>query len=142
MEKFRISERFRLEVHWNKAFYGKEGEVFLENCYLDGPVIKQVGPMNNKDSINLDFVSQYIIFIKSFYIVNLSWDGLTRISDKIYLNNAVLKNTNLSVLPKLRRNDYIVIDTENHEDEKHNYNMNYTSYLVSGDGTLYNFGDY
>lgn len=142
MKKFRVSERFRLEVHWDNVFYKKEGEAFLEGCYFSGPVISQVGPMSDKDVISLDFVGQYIIFIKSFYIANLSWEGIIRKTDKIYLNNAIIKNINLNILPKLKKDDYIVIDTQNHEDEKHNYNINYTSYLVNSDGILYSFGDY
>jgi hypothetical protein len=47
---------------------------------------------------------------------------------------------NINVVPKLRNNDYIVIDTENHEDEKHQYNMLYSAYLVGKNGALYNFG--
>lgn len=142
MKEFSISERFRLELHWSKASYNKDGEAILENCYLSGPVLREVGTMNSKDSINLDFVSQYIIFIKSFYITKLSWDGIHRTQNKIYLSNAIIKNANLNILPKLKRDDYIIIDTKNHEDEQHNYNMNYTSYLIKEDGTAYDFGEY
>lgn len=142
MKEFNISERFRLEIHWDKASYNTDGEVYLEGCYLSGPVLREVASMNDEDNIKLDFVKQYVIFIKSFYITALSWTGVKRITNKIYLDNVTLSHSNLNVLPKLKNRDYIIVDTKNHEDEKHNYNMNYTSYLAKEDGTLYDFGEY
>jgi len=47
---------------------------------------------------------------------------------------------NINIVPKLRNNDYIAIDTKDHEDEKHQHNMTYISYLLKADGSLYNFG--
>jgi hypothetical protein len=51
----------------------------------------------------------------------------------------LLENRYLNVVPKLKNNDYIIIDTSKHEDEEHLYNLVYTSYLVNENGELYNF---
>ena len=60
-------------------------------------------------------------------------------SEKIFLGDVKLENRNLNVVPKLNNNDYIVIDTKDHEEEKHMYHFVYPAYLIKQDGTLYNF---
>ena len=139
MEKFIISERFRLEIHWEKVNYEKKGIASIQECYLSGPALKEVEQLNEKDFIRLDFVNQYIIFVKNYYIAKLSWFGVRHTPEKIFLYNVKLENMNINVVPKLRNNDYIVVDTQDHEDEKHQYNMRYISYLLKADGSLYNF---
>ena len=139
MKEFMVSEKFRLEVHWKKVNYGKEGVSNIQGCYLSGPVLKEVDQLNEEDFIKLDFSNQYIIFVKNYYISELSWSGVKHTTEKIFLYNAKLENMNINVVPKLKNKDHIVIDTQNHEDEKHQYNMTYTSYLLKADGSLYNF---
>jgi len=136
---FRISEKFRLEVHWAQAVYKEDGVAELLGCCLGGPAVKQVEAMNPNDVISLDFAKQYIVFVKHFYIAMLSWGEVTQTTDKIYLSDAKLTNQYVNSVPKLNHNDYIVIDTQSHEDEKHQYNLNYPSYLIRFDGELYKF---
>ena len=140
MKEFMVSEKFRMEIHWKKVSYEKEDVANIQGCYLSGPVLKEVEQLNEEDFIKLDFASQYIIFIRNYYIAKLSWRGVKHTSEKIFLYNAKLENMNINVVPKLRNNDYIVIDTKNHEDEKHQHNMTYPSYLLKVDGSQYNFG--
>jgi len=134
-----LGEKFRLEIHWEKARYEKKGTAIIEGCYLNGPVLKEVAQLNEKDFIKLDFINQYIMFVKHYYIAKLSWEGVRHTPEKIFLQNVELRNENINVLPKLRGDDYIVIDTKNHEDEKHQRYATYTAYLLNNDGTLYNF---
>lgn len=138
--KFRISEKYRLEIHWNKAIYEKGGVAKLEGCYLSGPAIKEVAQMNESDRIVLDFSTQYMVFVKYYYVAKLSWNGVNQAVDKIYLSNVTLSNRYLNSVPKLNDTDYIVIDTKDHEDAKHQMSMSYKSYLIRSDGELYNFG--
>jgi len=138
--KFRISEKFRLEVHWNKATYDEDGVAKLDGCYLSGPAIKEVAQMNENDAIVLDFATQYVVFVKYYYVAKLSWVGVNHLLDKIYLSGVTLSNRHLNSVPKLNDNDYIVIDTRDHEDAKHQMSLNYKSYLIKSDGELYNFG--
>lgn len=133
-----LGEKFKLEVHWKKVSYEK-GIANIQGCYLSGPVLKEVEQLNEEDFIKLDFSNQYIIFVKNYYIAKLFWSGVKHTTEKIFLYNAKFENININVVPKLRNSDYIVIDTKNHEDEKHQYNMLYSAYLVKKDGMLYNF---
>ena len=139
--EFSISERFRLEVHWNKVVYTQEGTAKLGGCYLGGPVIKEVAEMNQKDVIALDFGNQYAIFTPNYYVAKLSWEGVRHTPHKIYLANTVLQNRFLNSVPNLNDGDYIVVDTKSHEDDKHQYHLSYPSYLIKSEGELYNFGE-
>ena len=138
--EFSISEKFRLEIHWKKAVYEQEGTAELEGCYLSGPVLKEIAEMNQKDVIALDFGNQYIVLVPNYYVAKLSWEGVRHTPDKIYLDNAILQNKFLNSVPNLNNDDYIAVDTKNHEDEKHQYHLSYISYLVKHDGELHNFG--
>ena len=141
MGKFNISEKYKLEIHWNKVESIDDYKVRLIGCRLEGPVLSDIVALQKKDSIRLDFSKQYIVLVHNYYIATLSWDGYTRKDNIIYLDNVILKNKNIGSVPPLSKEDYIVIDTANHEDDKHNYNLNYISYLVRNDNVLYNFGE-
>jgi hypothetical protein len=137
--EFNIMDRYRLELHWKKVRYDVDQTAILEGCYFNGPVLKDILQLNQKDFINLDFTNQYIIFANIYYIARLSWEGVQHTTDKIILNNVILENKNLNVVPKLNANDYIVIDTRGHEDEKHLYNLVYPACLMHKDAEFYNF---
>lgn len=134
-----LGEKYKLEIHWNKAVYEREGYAKLEGCYLNGPVLKDVAEMNQKDNISLDFGNQYTVFVPNYYVAKLFWEGVRHTPDKIYLDKAVLENKYLNSVPKLNDDDYIIVDTKNHEDDKHHYYLSYTSYLIKFDGELHNF---
>lgn len=138
--EFSVAERFRLEIHWNKVVYNQEGTAKLEGCYLSGPVIKEVAEMNQKDVIALDFGNQYVVFTPNYYVAKLSWKGARHTSHRIYLDNAVLQNRFLNSVPNLNYNDYIIVDTKNHEDDKHQHHLSYPAYLIKFGGEVYNFG--
>ena len=138
--EFSVAERYRLEVHWLKARYEVDQEAILDGCYLSGPVLSEVWELQPEDYIDLDFAGQYIVFMDFYYIARLSWKGVNHAPEKIELSNVVLKNNNLNVVPKLNDDDYIVIDTKEHEDQKHLYSLVYPSYLIRNDGTFYDFG--
>lgn len=136
---FRISEKYRLEVYWGKVIYNQDDTAELEKCYFAGPALKEVEGINEEDHIDLDFSNQYIIFVPSYYIARLSWRGINQTQDKLYLNNVLLKNRHSTSVPRLKNDDFIVIDTKDHEDEKHDYHLTYPSYLIRSDGDLYKF---
>ena len=139
--EFRISEKYRLEVHWTNSIYEQEGTAKLEGCYFSGPAVKDADQVNDNDSILLDFAYQYIVFVPSFYIAKLSWEEVKQSTDRIDLSNALLTNRHVNSVPKLNNDDYIVIDAKDHESETHYTHLTYESYLVKHDGDLYKFGD-
>ena len=138
--EFSISEKFRLEVHWNISVYDQDGVAKLEGCYLSGPVLKEIAEMEQKDTIALDFGNQYVVFTPNYYVAKLSWEGARHTPHKIYLDNVVLKNKFLNSVPNLSDTDYIIVDTKNHEDDKHQYHLSYPAYLIKFGGEVYNFG--
>lgn len=137
--EFSVSERYRLELHWSKVRYDLDQEAILEGCYFSGPVLVEVWQLAQEDHIDLDFAGQYIFFANFYYIARLSWSGVNHTPEKILLSKATLKNKNLNVVPKLKDDDYIVIDTKGHEDMAHLYNLVYPSYLIRNDGVFYDF---
>ena len=140
MENFLISERFRLELHWKKCIHSKAGEMHFTDAYFSGPVLKQAEKMNDSDHITLDFSGQTMIIVKGVYTGTFVWNGVEYGDGKIFLKAAVmLYDKDLKNIPKLNDSDYLVIDTRDHENEKHNYNALYTTYVVNKGDELYDY---
>lgn len=141
MEKFLLSEKYRLKLHWKKASYEREGICKLEGARFSGPALQIANKINDNDSINIDFYKQYIILVKNIYVAKLSWGEIKyNRNGTISLKNAVLKHdTELNRVPKLKDTDYIVIDTKNHEEAVHHMHLVYDSYVVNENGVLYKF---
>lgn len=135
-----ISEMFRLEICWASVKYERTGVAQLYGCYFSGPVISEIVGMREQDEINLDFVKQYPIIVNYFYIAKFKWCGIRMTVEKIFLDNVTLENKNMNVVPKLKKDDYIVVDTSGHQPETHYQNLTYPAYLLNKDGVLYNFG--
>lgn len=139
MTQFSFGEKYRLEVHWSSINFKSEDLLELESCSLEGPVVSELMELSVSDSIRLDFVSQYITLLPEYIIASLSWEGVEYKDGKILLKNVYLRNKNIIKLPSIKDTDYLVIDTSDHEDEKHNYSVNYKTYLIKSDGESYNF---
>lgn len=139
--KFLFSERYRLELHWSKVLRPEAGIMWLTGAYFSGPVLANAEKINDKDSIKLDFCSQLVILVKNVYVATLSWDKVA------YNNNGTvsLKGAKLTYdpelkgIPNLANDDYLIIDTKNHENEKHLYNLLYPTYVLDRDSELYNY---
>ena len=146
MEKFLISEQYRLDIKWDKAIREREGLVRLEGCTFSGPVINQVVGINNKDKILLDFGKQYRIFINAYYVLILEWEGFERKDGIFHLKNAMLRSQRLEFTPTIKDSDHIAIDTESHDTNKIKITeeegfipLNYKAFLLNPEGALYNF---
>lgn len=142
MDKFILSERFRLELKWKQAIYEIEGVCKLDGAYFCGPALTEALQLNNNDHIMLDFFVQYMVLVNNIYVAKLSWGEVVYNSDgTISLKDAIMTHdTELNRVPKLKDNDYLVIDTENHEVEKHLFNMLYKTFVVNETTSLYMFG--
>lgn len=141
MDKFFLSERFRLELKWKSAIYNADGICNLKGAYFCGPALSDAERINSNDYILIDFYRQYMIIVDNVYVAKFSWGEVVYNNDgTISLNDAVISHdTELNKVPKLKDNDYLVIDTENHEDEKHAYNLVYRTYVVNETTSLYKF---
>lgn len=141
MEKFLLSERFRLELHWKNAIYERAGVCALTGAYFSGPALSSASKINSNEAINLDFVNQYYILAKKVYVAKFSWgEVLYNKNGTVSLKDAMLSHDIvLNIVPKFKKKDYIIIDTKGHEVEEHVYNLIYITYLINKDGDLYNF---
>jgi hypothetical protein len=141
MSKFMLSERYKLELHWFNARYDNPGVCLLSGAYFSGPALQDAVKLNNNDYIMLDFYSQYLVLVSNVFTAKLSWGEVSYKDNKIIrLSDATMSHdTELNKVPKLCNNDYLVIDTSNHEVSKHRFNLLYKTYVVNGDSELYNF---
>jgi len=132
MGKFRISERYRLELHWSKIERPEDGIMVLKGAYFSGPVLSQALELNDNDSIRLDFCTQYSILVSNYYVADLSWGKVEYSGKIIRLADAIIKySLQLDKADNIRDCDYLVMDTANHELNVHALNMLYTTYIIN-----------
>lgn len=141
MGKFNLFDRYRLELHWGSVTYEKDGVCSLRNVYFFGPALKEAQVINENDHIMLDFFKQYIILVKNIYVAKLSWKQVEYKNDKVLLKEVFITHSSeLNRVPKLKSNDYLVIDTNGHDTKEHQFNLVYKTYVVNEDTELYKFG--
>jgi hypothetical protein len=138
---FLISERFRLELRWDKVVYEQDGMCKLLGARFCGPALKEADRINPQDYIDLDFFNQYYVLVSNVYVGRLSWTDVKYNKDgSVSLTGATITHdTELNKVPKLKVNDYLVIDTSDHTTELHPNNVYYKTYVVNEDTELYNF---
>lgn len=133
-------EKYRLEVHWDKVNYHNDAVANLEGVYLSGPVLKDAVKLESPDHIDLDLTPQLLTVLNSYYLVRLSWAGVKYNPDgTITLEGAVLSNDYLKSLHKIEDKDYILINTEKHEETTHAYNLVYESQIMRADKEPHNY---
>lgn len=137
----KLGEKYRLELHWEKAVYEKEGFCNLKTATFSGPALSDAEEVQPNDEILLDFYSQYMVLVKNVYVAKLSWGKVIYNKDKtISLSDAKISHdSELNRVPKLKDTDYLVIDTSNHEVSIHRFNLTYRTYVVNESGEPYNF---
>lgn len=140
-KRFLLSERYRLELHWKSTRYVKPGICNLTGAYFSGPALQDALRLNDNDFIMLDFYKQYVVLVKNVYVAKLSWGQVVYNGDgTITLKNAkITHDTELNRVPQLKNDDYLVIDTSDHEVSKHFFNFVYKTFVISPDKELYNF---
>lgn len=139
--KFSIAEKYTLILSWDKVLYKTDGECSLINARLSGPALSIADKINPNEFIKLDFYKQYLIFVKNIYIAKMSWgDVIYNKDNTVTLKDAKISHdTELNRVPQFKNKDFILIDTSNHENNKHAFTLVYTSYVVDEAGNLYNF---
>jgi len=140
MGDFLLSEKYRLELHWKYTKYEVDGVCNFLGAYFSGPALSFAEKINDNDNIMLDFYKQYVIITRNVYIAKLSWGEVEYKDNIIYLNDAIMfHDTELNKVPKLANNDFLVIDTKDHEVQTHAFHMVYPTYVVNGASELYKF---
>lgn len=140
MNNFLLSEKYRLEIHWDAVEYLDNGVFKIKDCYFSGPVLTNTLRLEVNDSIILDFCEQYSAIVTAIYTAKFSWSEVTYKEDKIYLKDTFLHyNDDVENAPIIKNTDYLVIDTVDHEMERHAYSLLYKTYIVDKNNMLYNF---
>lgn len=132
-------DKYRLELHWKELVYLSDQECSLKGAFFSGPVLQNAQEIQAPDFIDLDLTPQHLIVLGSFYIVRLSWEGVEYQDGKVLLKGATLSNSLLKSLHKLENSDFIVVNTEKHEEEFHPFNLVYDSTVVKEDKTPYKY---
>lgn len=140
MKQFLLSEKYRLDLRWKKVVYEKDGVCELIGASFSGPVLSIADQINPNDHIMLDFYSQYVVIVSNVYVAKLSWEDVVYENNIVYLKNAkITHDTELNKVPKLNDVDYLVIDTKNHESDKHRFNLTYPTYVINEANEMCNF---
>ena len=139
MKKF-CKNKYRLELKWDGIRYVNDSVASLIGCRFEGPVLRSAQKIGAPDYIDLDLTPQHLVVLDSYYIVRLDWDSVEYLSNgAIVLGSARLSNDFLKKLHKLEQNDYIVINTEKHEEATHAYHLVYDSMVVRYDSKPYKY---
>jgi len=141
MNKFSLSDRYRLELHWKKAIYEQPGICKLTKAYFSGPALAEALRLNDKDNIMLDFFDQYLVLVENVYVAKFSWEGVVYNKDGTitFTESFITHGTELNKVPKFKNKDYLIIDTSKHTVESHAFNPVYKTYVVNETTNLYNF---
>jgi hypothetical protein len=139
--KFLLSERYRLELHWNKVLRPKAGEMHLTEAYFSGPALAQADKLTPNDTIRLDFCSQLVVLTRAVYIGDLKWGEVVyNKNGTITLKGARIEyDPDLKGIPNLETKDHLIIDTSGHENDKHLYNLLYPTYVVDRESEIYDY---
>ena len=133
MKKF-CKNRYRLELRWDSVEYHNDSTARLVGCRFEGPVLKNAQRIQAPDFIDLDLTPQHLIVLNSYYIVRLDWDAVSYGADgSVALEGARLSNDFLNKLHRLEDHDYVVINTEKHEEKTHAYNLVYEAMVARYD---------
>ena len=111
----------------------------LHGAYFSGPVLRNMLALNPNDHIDLDFTEQYAVKLNNYYIARLSWTNVKTAGDIIYLGDCMLNCKYKDSLPKLKPDDFIIIDTSLHEEATHQYFLTYPAVVYSALGEPYGF---
>jgi len=124
---------YRLELHWDDIVE-LDDKCYLQGAYFSGPATKIAKQIEPADSIVMDLTPQYSRIITSHYFLELFWDNVEYKDDKIMLMDVRLVGDYINNVSDIGVEDYIVIDTQNHEENIHTFNLVYSSKVVNSEG--------
>ena len=132
-----ILDEYRLELHWDGVDKNKDDSCNLYGTYFSGPVISRAEKINPGDNITLDFTPQYSRIITSYYFVKLLWGQLEYKDEKVILQDVVMRGEFVNRVSNLKDSDYIIIDTSQHDGNKHLYSLVYRASVINESGEEY-----
>jgi hypothetical protein len=129
-----IKEKYRLELRWDKIIKEKDDVCRIEGAYFTGPVMAEVNEIQPNDRIVLDVTPQFSTIITSYYFMTLYWKDVRYLDSNVYLGDVTIQGDFVSSFSGLDSKSHIDIDTENHEESVHIYNLVYKARLMDKNG--------
>ena len=135
-----MKEKYKLYVCWNNVEYLGNSIIRLSGARFFGPALKIAAHINDNDSISLDVTSQCIEVLNGWEIATLRWGSVaSQTASEVSLNDAVLVSDKIAASRLLSRGDRLLIDTENHEDDKHIFNFVYKTKIINEDTYIHTY---
>ena len=126
---------YRLELRWSEIDKKSDFECLLKEAYFFGPALKKADKIEAPNYLTIDLTPQFFELITGgYYFVTLIWESVEYKDDKVFLGNAKLSSSGESNLKDLNQSDFFIIDTKDHEDEKHLYNLVYKGKILKAEG--------
>lgn len=132
-----VKDKYRLELHWSWIEKPQESICVLRGGFFSGPAIKNAHKITAPNSIDIDLTPQYTKIISKYYFASLHWNDVEYRGDIVLLKDCTLISNFINDISNIDNTDYILIDTENHEEKVHNYNLVYRGALVNREGKEY-----
>jgi hypothetical protein len=130
--------KYRLELHWDGITYLNDKVAVLSNARFSGPALKEAAKLNAPDFIDLDLTEQLVDLLTTYYIIRLSWESVSYMEDgTVLLQTATFGNKELREFHKVLKDDYLLIDTEKHQEHLHPFNLVYACKIIRPDHNAY-----
>lgn len=137
----KIKEKYKLILSWDSIEVIDDNHALVFGARFSGPALKLATSLNAEDSIDLDLTSQHIDLIGTWDIVTFEWSGIKYVEDgsTVFFSRGRLRSPELGKVRNFKNSDRVVIDTEDHEEEKHPLNLVYRAYIEREDSTPYDY---
>lgn len=140
MDLFKCKNKYKLVLSWGEIEYKSDNEAFVKNPVFSGPAMSLASKIEGGDSIDLDVTSQHILVLGYWDIINFKWNKvLAQDGESAAMDYGVFTSPEMTKVRLFESGDILLIDTENHEDEKHQYNLVYKTIVAKDDESPYNY---
>ena len=140
MDLFKCKNKYKLVLSWEDIEYKSDNEAFVKNPVFSGPAMSLASQINDGDTIDLDITSQHILVLGYWDIINFKWSKvLSQDSSQAVMDFGIFTSPEMTKVRLFESDDILLIDTENHEDEKHQYNLVYKTVVAKKDESPYNY---
>ena len=125
-----------LRLDWDSIRYIDRSKAEVINARFVGNVLKNAYKLNEKDNISIDITDQFFVASKTFHIFRFEWNGLEYSDDnRVNFKKSWFVN-DFGNLIKIQDSDYLLIDTKDHDERMHPFNINYKAKLYNKDNEI------
>lgn len=140
MTEFSLSNKYSLELRWSEMCWIPAKGYTLHNAKFNGPVLQIANEILSNDKMILDFYKQFYKYCTTPFLSEVSWGNVTYESHRreVLLGDCLLSYSNelQSVVP-LSKDNWLLIDTQNHTIDEHVFSLTYLTYIMDAFGELY-----